>query len=234
MNQLPVSVSLAYYERAECLRQGLDALFRYYGDAPGFEVNLVDDGSVHEPARPVVDEYRRLGLNIRDEYLGPPKPLGLTPTVPLSIAVSMASNDVIVMSNPEALHPSPILYPMLDDLRAMGEMGVVSAAAFCPSDGRWHNHGKHEAHGFHHCNMLHRSLFGKVGGICQDYRWMTFAYDDTDFVQRLLAAGAKYKFRDDLVVEHLRNHRHINWQYPVDGYRLFDSKWPEATRRFPT
>jgi hypothetical protein len=231
---LPVSIAIPYFERAECLDMGLAALHRYYGDADGFEINLVDDGSIHEPALPVVEKYRAIGFNIRHEYLGPPKSYGLTPTVPMSIAVSMASNDVIVMTNPEALHRGPILYHMLASLREVGPMGVISAAAFCPADGRWHNHGKLEAHGFHHCNMLHRSLFGKVGGMAQVYRWQTFAYDDTDFVQRLLAAGAKYVFRDDLVIEHLRNHRHIDWKYTVDGYALFNSIWPEATRRFPT
>lgn len=234
MNPLPVSLAMPYFERAECLRQGLGALFEFYGHAEGFEVNLVDDGSVHEPALPVVEEFKAKGLNIRHEYLGPPKKLGMTPTVPMSIAVSMASNDVIVMTNPEALHTEPILYPMYETLQAAGPMHVISAAAFCPADGRWHNHGKHEAHGFHHCNMLHRSTFGKVGGLCQEYRWKTYAYDDTDFVQRLLHAGVKYIFRDDLVITHLRNHRHVDWAYPIDGYRLFDSKWPEATRRFPT
>jgi hypothetical protein len=135
----------------------------------------------------------------------------------------MATHEAIVITNPEVRHIMPVLGEMLEEWKRNGPRSVICAACWAASKNIWYQHSSHYKTGFHHCNLLGRSLFGNAGGFDVEYR-SGVAYDDTDFVQRLHAAGASFWWRDDLVVHHI-DHETYKWDGP-NNQGLFFKKWP--------
>lgn len=222
-----ISVILPYWKRAEVTLRSFELLDRHYHDLD-FEVVLVDDGS-HD----FYAEYPWL----RIERL-PKKELPKNPCVPINHGVKISKGEVLVISNPEIMHNAPVLPQMLQELQSMGEMGYVLAACWYDRDKRWHCHsmitagGYHEnikqpvGSGYHFCAMLNRTLWDKVGGFDEEYREGSH-YDDPDWVNRLNKVGAKFKIRDDLVVEHIRDGCYTDWPggWADRNHALFVRKW---------
>jgi hypothetical protein len=163
----------------------------------------------------------------------------LNPCVPINAGVREARGDVIALSGPDMMHArGPILAQMRDEL-ADGPLKYVMAAAWHAAGRRWHCHSTNRrsdsgdvgsilppGFDYHFMSMMHRSLWDACGGFDEDYR-DGCGYDDPDFVMRLHRAGAMPVFRDDLVVEHVRDGARAAW--PAQGYtrnrELFFSKW---------
>ncbi len=222
-----ISVCMPYYERQELLDRSLEAYRALYGTI--VDINICDDGSetpVHAPG-------------CRVHYL-PAKKGALNPCVPINMAVRMAMSDVIVLTNPEILHTTPILQSMFDQLLELGNMGYITASCKA-EDGRWlaHSSIKEGEAGrgympdgwqFHFCAMFHRHLWERTGGFDEDYR-PGQAFDDNDWLWRLHRAGADYHHRDDLVVEHT----HTGTRWPPGGWQrnhiLFTRKWGDYIHR---
>ncbi len=225
-----MSIVLPYYKRAEVTKRCLVLYAEHYAGLD-FEVIVVDDGSHDFEA-----DYPWL----RIERL-PKKNVPKNPCVPINRGVALARGDVIVISGPDILHNSAVLVPMLETLRELGENGYVLAACWHAPGQEWHCHssltadGWHKGgnvrqpkgSGFHFCAMLNRSLWGKAGGFDDEYREGAY-YDDPDWVNRVHRAGAIFKIRDDLVVEHVRDGCYTDWPAgAADRNRaLYLSKWP--------
>ena len=213
-----ISVVLPYWKRAECAKQ----CFKWYDlHYTGIEVILVDDGS-HD----IDIEYPWLRI-IRL----PKKDIPMNPCVPINLGVAESNGDIIVLSGPDIHHPVPVLEPMREELERLGENGVVCAATWYVDEKRWHCHSsvKHlglpHGVGLHFCQMFYRTLWDKAGGFDEDYR-IGSHYEDNDWCKTLLKAGAVFKIRDDLVVEHTRVGADITWPSGIEkNERLFVSKW---------
>lgn len=188
----------------------------------GVEVVLVDDGSP-EPFKNRWDFVKvvRLPLKFRP----------LNPCVPINVGVEEASGDLIALSNPEILHPKPILKDMAASIKKDND--YVIAGVWSEEQNRWHCHssidrGKYLPKGsdYHFMTMMNRTLWDRTGGFDEEYR-QGAGYDDPDFVRRLYRAGANFIRRDDLVVEHPRKDAHANWtpQMFERNKNLFLSKW---------
>lgn len=224
-----ISVIMPYWKRPDATYKALALYAKHYSDLD-MEVILVDDGS-HDFTHPGYPWLNVVQL--------PKKELPKNPCVPINKGVQYASGDVLVITNPEILHESPVLPQMLEQLRAMGDNGYVLAATWYDRDGRWHCHshitadGYHEStkqpkgSGYHFCAMLNRSLWDRAGGFDEEYREGE-GYDDPDFVWRVHRAGGQFLIRDDLVVVHTRDGASTNW--PAGGLdrnkAMFMRKWP--------
>lgn len=232
-----ISVVLPYWKRAEVTQRSLALFDKHYAGNPDFEVVIVDDGSHDiywaEPAPYPWLHVLRL----------PKKETPKNPCVPINEGVKIAKGDVIVLSNPEIMHHQPVLGAMLETLRELGPNGYVLAACWYDKEKEWHCHssltsdGYHrgsslhqpKGSGFHFCAMLNRSLWEKAGGFDEEYRDGSH-YDDPDWVNRVARAGAVFKIRDDLIVEHIREGAETNWPGgAADRNRaLYISKWGHA------
>ena len=225
-----ISVVLPYWNRRDATLASLDLFAKHY---VGIEVIIVDDGSQPSNAFEVVKDYP-FALNvIRLPVKDQPK----NPCVPINAGVKASRYDTVVISNPEIQHEQPVLMEMYRELSGMGEMGYVLAACWCPEEKQWHCHSSIERRpdgepfirgtGYHFCGMLGKSLYWKAGGFDEDYREGA-GWDDPDWVNRLVRAGAIFRIRDDLVVQHPKRGCSTDWRGGMmeRNQAIYRRKWP--------
>lgn len=219
---------MPYWKRPETARKSLALYAKHYGGLD-FECILVDDGS-HDF---VCEAYPWLKI-----VQLPKKDAPMNPCVPINRGVKESKGEVICLTGPDILHNKPVLPQLLEELKSMGEKGYVLAACWYPRGEMWHCHssltagGKRDnfpqpvGSGYHFCAMFYRDLWDEAGGFDERYRDGAF-YDDPDWVFRAAKAGAKFKVRDDLVVEHTRDGAEINWPSGMESrnQKLFRDTW---------
>jgi uncharacterized Rossmann fold enzyme/glycosyltransferase involved in cell wall biosynthesis len=223
------SLILPYWDRQEAANQALTLLAETYFGLE-FEIIIVDDGN---PAPFVAPD---LPLDIKVIRL-PEKTIPKCPVTAWNKGVEAASNEIIVLSCIEILHTKPVLKEMVSQVFNMGEKAYVLAAAFCPEDGSYHCHSSVKTPrnptgtGIAFCAALHKSLFDKAGGFDEAYREGA-GYEDNDWINRLLVAGARFVIRDDLEVIHPKTGATIAWgaERFIINEQLFYSKWPKELR----
>lgn len=224
-----ISLILPYWQRQEATDTALAALVRLYPNLD-LEVIVVDDGSPVPYQRNVLTPWPLRVLRLTG------KSVALNPCVPINAGVAASNGEVIVLSNPEILHRLPVLEALAAEVAADPEL-YVAAACWCPDRRRWHCHSSrdHAADdpalavlppqaGYHFCAALSRTLWDAAGGFDPAYRDGP-GWDDADFLLRLQAAGARFRIRDDLVVEHPIGNR-VRWSgVPARNRRLFLERW---------
>lgn len=226
-----ISVVLPYWNRRQVTLESLDLMSNHY---VGIEVIIVDDGSAPSEAFETEKEYP-FALHV---IKLPRKDQAKNPCVPINAGVKAARFDTVCISNPEIKHEKPVLMEMYRELSDMGEMGYVLAACWCPEESQWHCHSSTERRpdgepfirgtGYHFCGMLGKSLYWKAGGFDEEYREGA-GWDDPDWVNRLVRAGAKFKIRDDLVVQHTKRGAQAHWLGGTmeRNQELYRRKWPK-------
>lgn len=223
-----ISIVMPYWDRQEAANKALRMLARLYS---GIEVVIVDDGNKVPFVMPVTNlDYQIVRLPLKD---GPKNP-----STCFNAGVKAAKHDIIVLTNPEILHATAILGAMVKEL-ANNPRNYVLAATYCPDEERWHCHSKYKVPenpagtGLHFCAMLTRQLYEDAGGFDEAYRDGA-GYEDNDFINRLLAVGAKFVIRDDLVVIHPKSGAKTNWdpQGFLRNKALFDYKWTHTPINF--
>jgi glycosyltransferase involved in cell wall biosynthesis len=227
---LKISIILPYWDRQEAADRALHLLDKTYAGMD-LEVVIVDDGN---PTPFVVPQT---GLNIRLVRL-PEKNEPKCPSAAWNAGVSASNGDIVVLSCIEILHEEPILAQMADALADIGPLGYVLAAAWCPEAQQWHCHStvkvprNPEGTGIAFCGMMYRSMWDKAGGFDDAYRDGA-GYEDNDFINRMLQAGARFLIRDDLVVIHPKTGASIEWGATkfARNEKLFYEKWPQELRR---
>ena len=175
-----ISVCLPYWKRQRALDRMFVNYRDLYPDLP-LEFSVCDDGS---PTPAVVPEECILTRL-------PEKKHALNPCVPINRAVNASSGEVIVITNAEVQHRTPILREMLD-LLGVGdvEWDRYVVASCYDTRGVWLAGPRINSAGrenvppggyFHFLAMLTRSLWDRVGGFDEDYR-NGKACDDNDFL----------------------------------------------------
>lgn len=224
---MKISLILPYWDRQEAANRALERLDALYGDLD-LEVIVVDDGNrvrfVPPPGR----------LDIRVILL-PEKDVPKSPATCWNAGARVASGEILVISCIEVLHDQPVLQQMADAVAAGGPDAYVLAAAFCPELNEWHCHSEHVSGGAPavppdtgraFCGAMHRDLYFKAGGWDEDFRDGA-GWEDLDFINRMLRAGAKFQIRDDLIVTHPKAGAQIDW--PDGAFdrnrRLYEQKW---------
>lgn len=223
-----ISLILPYWERRGAADRALALLAEQY-EGLDLEVVIVDDGN------PIPFVAPRSPLNIRVVRL-PEKSIPKSPATAWNAGVKASSGDLIALSCIEILHTVPVLAQMAEHVERMGPNGYVLASAWCPNHRAWHCHSTVQVPdcppgtGIAFLGMMHRELFERVGGFDEDYREGA-GYEDRDLIRKLVAAGAEFAIRDDLVVTHPKTGATIKW--PAEGFTrnadLFRRKWGHCT-----
>jgi len=225
-----ISIILPYWDRQQAADEAITLLNKTYAGLD-LELVIVDDGNKTPFVMPPT------GFKVKLVTL-PQKSEPKCPTTAWNAGVAAATGDVIVLSCIEILHQNPVLEQMLEQLQDMGPSGYVLAAAWCPESSQWHCHStvkvprNPEGTGIAFCGMMYRSLWDKSGGFDEEYREGA-GYEDNDFINRMIEAGARFKIRDDLVVVHPKTGASIEWGTGkfVRNEALYYSKWPDELRK---
>jgi hypothetical protein len=221
-----ISLILPYWDRQEAADKALALLEKHYA-ALELDVIVVDDGS------PV--PFKHTGFN-PDAHISlrvirlPEKKYAKATCVPINRGVEAARHDIIALSGVEMLHHKHVLTQMRNCLVSSEDKNLyVSAAVWQPDQQRWHAHSSLKTPPLNFMTMLNRDLWNRTGGMDEDYR-EGIAFDDNDFVNRLLRAGMRYQIIDSLVVEHPR--KGAKALYTREQHErnrlLYASKWPKA------
>ena len=221
-----ISICAPYWDRQAALDQMIRCYREQYAGLP-HEISICDDGSPVPAVAPGC---------ILTRLAAKAKPLN--PCVPINRAVAASSGDVVVLTNPEIEHRSPVLKEMLALLD--GPHDYISAQ--CQHLGRsnngiWLSGPQSATTGrglsiippggqLHFLVMFRRELWEKAGGFDEDYRHGT-ACDDNDWLWRVYAAGAIFKQAQGVVWHH--RDRRTAWGMPHNNGR-FLQKWPPARR----
>lgn len=220
-----LSLILPYWDRQEAANKAFKLLEEQYADLD-MEIIVMDDGNAIPFVAPDVN------LDIRTIRL----PLKHEPKSPVTVwneGVKAARGDIIVLSCVEILHKEPVLLQMKEELKRMGMDGYVLAAAWCPEEAKWHCHStvklprNPEGTGLSFCSMMYKELYDRAGGFDEEYRDGA-GYEDNDFINRLLAVGARFNILDDLVVIHPKSGASISWKPEAFARNeaMFYAKWP--------
>jgi hypothetical protein len=231
MGQGLISLIWPYWQRQAVADRSVALLAKNYADLE-LELIVVDDGNAEPyqaPSAPFPIHIVRLPL----------KHEPLDACVPINRGVEIARGDFIALSGPDILHTrGPVLKHMRHEL-GNDRKKYVLAAVWYPERNIWHCHSTHKrgdagdvgsmlppGADYHFMSMMHRSLWEASGGLDEDYRDGA-GYEDPDFVLRLHRAGAQFRIRDDLVVEHVRAGARTAWT--PEGFArnraVFFSKW---------
>jgi hypothetical protein len=221
---------MPYWERRAATRATLKGFNALY-DPEEVEVILVDDGS---PTQPWEDESIYPNLKV---IRLPEKTVAKCPTLPLNVAREHASHDVLAISFPECRHIDQTLKHMWEVLK--DEREVVSARVWCETLKIWlaseffFNPSQEIPPGtaLNFCVMMHASLWDEVGGFDEDYRDGQ-AFDDNDFLRRILRVGGRYSFAQGARANHTRGGGATS-EWPAGAWArnraIFLSKWPTRT-----
>jgi glycosyltransferase involved in cell wall biosynthesis len=221
---------MPYWQRRHVLADTLKT-YRDLYPSEDLEIVIVDDGSPEPPGPEAAEAPARV-------VALPQKTQALNPCVPFNRGVAAARGDIIVLTNPEVVHKTPILAHMREHLLKLGPRGYVAAACWSPEHRWWFCHSElqpdpkkvgrakmPDGAGLHFCAMLYRDFFAEVGGFDEIYRGGQ-GYDDNDLLWKLHAAGAVFHIADDLVTEHVACPR---TQWPGNGHDrnrvIFEGKW---------
>ena len=223
-----ISVCMPCWNRQAALDRCLQSYAEQYGpDQQALEFSVCDDGSsppVHAPDWVLLTQA------------SPPRVQALNPCLPLNRAVRASHGDIIVLTNPEVLHATPILWEMWQLLD--GPLDYVTARCRDERTGMWLAGSEVDystggrlpvppgAH-FHFLAMLRRELWEKAGGFDKAYR-RGQACDDNDWLWRLAEAGARFRTTTQVAV-HGSLAPKVRWGLPFNG-PLFECKWPAERR----
>ena len=228
-----ISVTMAYYQRPDLLRNSLWAYHHLHPGRDDVEFVVVDDKSAEElKAKPVVEELRDV-LDIKLFYRE--DKTGTNPAQPINISVKQASGETLVITNPETLPLTPILDQLdaagvpqgsymiapcysvseekqkiiagldptkpsfVDDIRERLQMNDRQAVR--DGDDAWYVPPRLCPRALYFFAAMPRADFIDIGGIDEDYQ-MGYAWEDTDFINRLAMKGTQMSFLDGAVVLH--------------------------------
>lgn len=224
-----ISLIMPYWNRIDLLTRSLESLTYCYGSDINFEVVIVDDGSMDEPC--VVEGLHPYPITI---FTLPKKEVALNPCLPLNKAVEVCRGEVLIITNPEIIHITPIIQKMLYRLAETGMKAYVAAATWSVDKKKWYCHSEEErtlgrwpvpdGAGLHFCAMMWKNFFLEIGGFSEEYRDGQ-AFEDNDFLWKLHEAEANFSILDDCIV----NHHGTSTKWPSGGLKrnqaIFERKW---------
>jgi len=227
-----ISIVWPYWQRGAAMLRGLASMLDHYSNED-VEIVVVDDGSPVDSAaealaRVIIPMRMDGGPCLRMSLMQlPVRQEPLNPCVPINRGVAAATGEFIVLTNPETTHRVPVFQEMRRTIERLGLKTYVHAAVWCPESSSWHTHSSLQ-NAYHFLGMMHRSLWDAIGGFCEEFR-PGYCFDDPDFLQLALQAGAKIVWRDDLVADHHQSDDAKHWRPREDwdkNHALFWKRWP--------
>lgn len=214
-----VSIILTTFQRVHLLRWGLWSLARQ--DIPfDFETIVVNDG-LQDETEAICSEFKEK-LNLKYVFTGQRNLNGQVvwrvPGFAMNIGVKQSCGDILVIGCAEMFHVNDtiarLVPPILENPKLLG-----IPTGKDDRDGRFlayinDHEGTSDPDIYDQCAgltvtlpflmALHRSQYAAIGGYDEDFVGM--AYDDNDFIQRLLSNGCQY-CQTDAATVHLYHPR---------------------------
>ncbi|MCB8818461.1 glycosyltransferase [Desulfosporosinus shakirovi] len=214
-----VSIIITTFQRTHLLRWGLYSLSQQTMPFE-FETIVVNDGLLDETEE-ICNEFKEK-LNLKYIFTGQRNLQGdlvwRVPGFAINIAVKQSSGDILVMCCAEMLHVNHTIVkltkPILDKPKLLGIPTGKDDRNGDLLECINKNNGSFDMATFNSCidldirmpflMALHRSQFMEIGGYDEDF--IGIAYDDRDFIDRLLANGCQY-CQTDALTAHLYHPR---------------------------
>lgn len=233
-----ISIIMPYWRRAKLLKRSLEHLADLY-HAFNMEIVIVDDG-----CGDLTDFKFAYPFQIKLIHL-PHKEEALNPCVPINAGVKLSEGYIIVLTNPETTHSTPILEEMLDDLTTFGPKAYIIASCWSTDHNRWYCHSSvtqkknallgrlplPKGTGLHFCTMMYKKFFNEIGGFDEAYREGQ-GVEDNDFLWTLKKNDAHFIMKDDLVVFH----ESTPTSWPEGGIErnteIYRKKWKDVPGAF--
>jgi len=108
-----ISVTMAYYNRPDYLRRTLVAYYNIHRGDPGCEFIIVDDGSRDDLRAALVAKEFEYKLDIKVFYRENKD--DINPAVAINSSVKLASEEIVIITNPETIPVTPIIYQLNSD-----------------------------------------------------------------------------------------------------------------------
>ena len=202
-----------YFNRSELFEQTLQSFLEQEGrDDIEYELLVIDDGSVEDPALPLVQRYADR-LPLRCIRIDTPRwphgrpfqtPAGANnPALANNVGIQQARGDKIVLTSPEVRHTKRTNLAQLTGW-ALPPRTVLYADVWDPDYHMWISGGPGQR-ALHFLALFWRVDLVAVGGMDEDYL-LGWAWEDTEFTDRLRAAGCAVEFSGDAIVAHHLTH----------------------------
>lgn len=239
------SILYPYYKRSGHLHNTLISFLHHYSCRDDYEVIIAEDfknlTNEHEHTE-LLKVIERFKTKIRIIHITIPIETW-NPCTAFNSAAETASGDFYLITNPECFHLANILEGLDEEFNKdpatyviCGCRNRVGCKFFIESfeelggvDGAWYSHSEHRCACLHFCNAMSKENWEKVGGFDEEYK-DGIAYDDNDFVHRVLRAQLKRVPRDDLLTIHI-NHAPANMDSTKRkllekvNWRVYHKKW---------
>ncbi|KLU67604.1 MULTISPECIES: glycosyltransferase [Desulfosporosinus] len=241
-----ISIIITTFQRVNLLKWGLFSLSQQTIPFE-FETIVVNDG-LQDETEEVCNEFKEK-LNLKYIFSGQrnlnSEPVWRIPGFAINIGVKQSSGDILVLCCAEMFHINQtiaaLITPILDQPKLLGiPIGKDDR------DGRFleqikDKNGSFELDALNNCIVLdtrmpflmamHRDQFYEIGGYDEDF--VGIAYDDNDFIHRLLGNGCSYCMTTAITV-HLYHPRAQDyyqdppeWEY---NKKLFYSRMGKIVR----
>jgi hypothetical protein len=220
---------MPYWNRQGDWTRARAAYDKLYPDMQ-LEFSICDDGSP-VPLRDTQDPKERIcRLPIKQD--------AKCPVTPINCAIRNATNDIIVLTNPEMIHHERVLDKML--AAWTGPNDYVMTGCRDSMHGQWYAGPERDYKGclippgthYHFCVLFHRSLFERAGGFDEEYR-DGHAWDDNDWLFRLWALGdVNFKYVPGVVMHYRALLQRSIWKPALlkRNEILFRKKWGQQLR----
>jgi hypothetical protein len=211
-------IIMPYYKRPE-LRFSLKSYTIFYSGRNDVEIILIEDSKNAESAVHHEELFNTLkihGGSLNIKVITDPV-RSYNPSTKYNLGVKNASGDIIMLTNPETPHRTDIL-GVLDKEHPEDVYNVCSCLAMYLSkenqdlfnsefqEHMWYQHSVHRNALYHFCTVLSKKNYLKIGGFDERYS-NGIAYDDDNFVRRVLHGAIQMISRDDLLTYHIEHPR---------------------------
>jgi glycosyltransferase involved in cell wall biosynthesis len=218
-----ISIVTSYYNRKDLFYQTLKSITK--SSYSNFELIVVDDGSDTnhrlEDLSPEFPFMKIIRIEKNDKWY-------VNPCIPFNIGIKSVVGDIIILQNPECYHINDILTYAYENIDNSNYLSISTYALsknlttdFIISNNKhdffkilpqhefnsekllgWYNHSKYRPVYYHFCSIITKDNMNLLGGF--DERFANgIAFDDDEFLERIIKLKLDKKICDDVSVIHL-------------------------------
>lgn len=205
---MKISIVTAYYNRRQLFFNTLKTIEKSK-HKDDIEIIVVDDASKNEHR--IEDFVDIFDLNLKIIRIEQANKWWSNPCMPFNIGFKEATNDVIIIQNPECLHFGDVIDYTLNNIQEniylnfgcysvdgkvtneitkhINQVGRIlnplnNRAIRADGDIAWYNHSKFRPHMLHFCSAIMKSDLDDLGGFDERFA-KGIGFDDNEFLERI-------------------------------------------------
>jgi hypothetical protein len=209
---------MPYFSKPD-MRFALDSFCHFYGGRKDYEIVIVEDSKnnnikeLHDTLISIVDKFKeRISIRLIVDPIE-----SYNPSTKYNLGVKESVGDRIILTNPETPHTMDILSELdLEDFNSYivcacsSVFLIKDGGSYLNSEFKFHYWFQHTTLGnnfnYHFCTVISRENYSKCGGFDERFS-KGIAYEDANFVKRVLKNQIRIKNRDDLITYHIEHSR---------------------------